>query len=417
MKYFINCLVILTLGCNNLSAQSGWYLQQSGVTYNLEDVQFLSENVGFAVGGLVAGNSIGVILKTTNGGTNWNQSLFISGSWMRGLHFMDFNTGTVVGSGPFKRTTTGGVSWFNQTNPYIPSAWKVHFINSNTGMAVGSANMSNNGGVIYTTDGGTTWADRSYGHDYAHWDVQLLEANTAFVVNNFSIIKTTNAGVTWIQREYPVGYGGVSFLDFNKGIVCGGCWPGRVKITTNGGDNWTAIFNPAFTGCLLDIQYIDNDNMVTVGDTGKVYRSTNGGATWFPQPTGTTNHLNAVWFINPNTGWAVGNNGVILKTTTGGFTAVRPISNEIPSEFELYQNYPNPFNSKTIINFQLSMFNYIQLVVYDVLGRQVETLVNEELQPGTYEVDFDGTNYPSGVYYYRLIAGDYTETRKFVLTK
>ncbi|MGH2574269.1 MAG: T9SS type A sorting domain-containing protein, partial [Ignavibacteria bacterium] len=96
---------------------------------------------------------------------------------------------------------------------------------------------------------------------------------------------------------------------------------------------------------------------------------------------------------------------------------IKKINNELPQVFKLYQNYPNPFNPKTIINFQLPMFNYVKLIIYDALGREVKTLVNEELRPGTYEVDWDAGKYPSGVYFYRIEAGDYKETKKMVLVK
>ncbi|MGH2574568.1 MAG: PQQ-dependent sugar dehydrogenase, partial [Ignavibacteria bacterium] len=73
---------------------------------------------------------------------------------------------------------------------------------------------------------------------------------------------------------------------------------------------------------------------------------------------------------------------------------IEPVSNEIPSKFSLSQKYPNPFNPKTIINFQLPMFNYVQLIIFDILGREIATLVNEQLKPGTYEVDWNAANYP-----------------------
>ncbi|MCU0373615.1 MAG: DUF362 domain-containing protein, partial [Ignavibacteria bacterium] len=92
-------------------------------------------------------------------------------------------------------------------------------------------------------------------------------------------------------------------------------------------------------------------------------------------------------------------------------------NNNIIEGFKLYQNYPNPFNPKTIINYQLPVNNYVTMKVFDVSGREVAVLVNEQLQPGKYEVIFDGTNLPSGVYFYKLTAGDFTETKKFLLLK
>jgi hypothetical protein len=100
----------------------------------------------------------------------------------------------------------------------------------------------------------------------------------------------------------------------------------------------------------------------------------------------------------------------------------------VPVSFKLYQNYPNPFNPKTKIKFSLPRpseggVQSVRLTVYDLLGKEVETLVpplrggQEGLQPGTYEVEWDGTNYPSGAYFYKLIAGDYSDTKKMMLIK
>jgi hypothetical protein len=108
-------------------------------------------------------------------------------------------------------------------------------------------------------------------------------------------------------------------------------------------------------------------------------------------------------------------NGVVYGDTT--ITVVHPISSEIPSKYSLSQNYPNPFNPVTIINYQLPVSNQVRLVIYDILGREIAVLVNEKLSSGTYEVKWDGSNYPSGMYFYKLITAEYTETRKMVLIK
>jgi len=101
---------------------------------------------------------------------------------------------------------------------------------------------------------------------------------------------------------------------------------------------------------------------------------------------------------------------------------IQPISNEIPERFSLSQNYPNPFNPSTVISFQLAVNSFASLKVYDLLGREVSTLVNEKLNSGIYEVDFDGSDFASGVYYYTLTADPETssgfrETKKMVLLK
>jgi hypothetical protein len=101
----------------------------------------------------------------------------------------------------------------------------------------------------------------------------------------------------------------------------------------------------------------------------------------------------------------------------GQISAISSQKGSIPYKFTLSQNYPNPFNPKSNIKFQIAKSGYVKLVVSDALGKEVSVLVNEQLQPGTYEVEWDGTYFPSGVYFYKLIAAGYTETRKMVLVK
>ncbi len=89
----------------------------------------------------------------------------------------------------------------------------------------------------------------------------------------------------------------------------------------------------------------------------------------------------------------------------------------IPSKFALYQNYPNPFNPSTKIKYQIPEVSFVTLKVYDVLGKEVAALVNEEKQAGNYEVEFNAINLPSGIYFYRLQTGNFVATKKMVLMK
>jgi hypothetical protein len=113
------------------------------------------------------------------------------------------------------------------------------------------------------------------------------------------------------------------------------------------------------------------------------------------------------------------NFGVDITPVTG----IEPTNNSrIPNEFKLFQNYPNPFNPSTKIKFELPLSKgglkgVVSLKVYDILGKEIQTLVNEQLQPGTYEVEFDGSNLPSGIYFYKLSTGNFTETNKMLLIK
>jgi hypothetical protein len=121
-------------------------------------------------------------------------------------------------------------------------------------------------------------------------------------------------------------------------------------------------------------------------------------------------------------------NGVVYGDTSL-ILGIKKISNEVPASYKLYQNYPNPFNPATKIRFSIpnSLFeggwgddmrdDHVNLVIYNKLGKEVTTLVNKSLNPGEYEVEWDASDYPSGIYFYRLIAGEFSYSKKMVLIK
>ena len=108
-------------------------------------------------------------------------------------------------------------------------------------------------------------------------------------------------------------------------------------------------------------------------------------------------------------------NGIVYGDTT--MDAIEQLSGSVPMYFKIYQNYPNPFNPISKIKFDIAKLGNVKLTIYDVLGREITNLVNERLQPGTYETEWDGSNYSSGVYFYKLITPEFTQTRKMVLVK
>lgn len=413
LRYII-CSTFLFLSFLNTGfSQSGWFQQNSGTTLPINEVQFLDGNTGYIVCGTYSIGA-GQIRKTTNGGQTWFLQLSLSYR-LAAVYFIDVNTGDAVGVDPIaKRTTNGGTTWFNQNiTEYNVSG--VHFVDANTGVIVGAIGIGQNGIILFTTDGGSSWINRNYGHDARWFDVHFFDANTGIVVGDyfgFGIIRTTNSGINWTVVTPYNPMRSVSFADNNKGIACG---RNVIYRTTNNGINWTA--QTLNTMVLNSVSYVDTNIAYVVGDTGKILYTTNAGVNWLQQNSGTTQHLYSVNFINQNTGWATGNNGIILKTTTGGVTGITIVSSQIPIEFKLYQNYPNPFNPNTKVKFQISKEDFVKLVVYDILGNKIAVLVNEKLKAGTYEVEFDGMNYPSGVYYYKLEADYYIETRKLVLLK
>ncbi|MBK9334062.1 MAG: T9SS type A sorting domain-containing protein [Ignavibacteria bacterium] len=98
-------------------------------------------------------------------------------------------------------------------------------------------------------------------------------------------------------------------------------------------------------------------------------------------------------------------------------TSIQQIGNSVPGKFNLSQNFPNPFNPNTVISYELQSTGFAKLRVYDVLGNEVATLVNEKQNAGSYNVKFDGSKYSSGIYFYRLDAGEFSDTKRMILLK
>jgi len=232
------------------------------------------------------------------------------------------------------------------------------------------------------------------------------------------------ASAQWFsQNPLPTlnGLGAVSFTDANTGTVVGR--NGTILRTTDGGASW--VFQPTGTTNQLNgVSFIDAYIGTAVGVAGTILRTTNGGTRWTMQEVtwgplqDRVPDLYGVSFKGVNTGWIVGDGGTILRTTTGGETWIEANQHaDLPEHYLLSQNYPNPFNPSTIIRYGLPNRAHVTLSVLNTLGQQVATLVQGQQQAGSYEVKFDGSALASGMYFYRLQAGDFVATKRLLLLK
>jgi hypothetical protein len=113
----------------------------------------------------------------------------------------------------------------------------------------------------------------------------------------------------------------------------------------------------------------------------------------------------------------IGRGDAMLEKTNNPLTYIGNNINLVPACYSLFQNYPNPFNPSTTIRYDISKIGLVKLVVYDVLGRTVETLLNEKQTAGTYEINFDASQIPSGIYFYKLTVDNFSDIKRMVLLK
>jgi photosystem II stability/assembly factor-like uncharacterized protein len=340
--------------------------------------------------------------------------------------------------------------------------------------------IGNNATVLRSNDYGNTWVNRSIPGEYSNlYGLDVFSYSTTSGVHavvcgdSGNVWKSTNTGGNWQWYWYYVG----ALRKLNSiAAAASFVWAavgdnGAIFRTINGGETWDnrSISSSISLYKVVAPRY---DRYCAVGTGGAIYTSTDYGYSWIPRSSGTTQTFRDVIFSSPDSGIAVGDNGTARLTTNGGvtwysdsyvsglttrdiicitqvdentvnticrnpgsynysgadttfflavssepFLGIEPISNFIADIFSLKQNYPNPFNPVTNIEISVPHSSMVKLIIYDIQGKIMETLVDKELRAGGYKIDWNASSYPSGVYFCSVTAGDFRETRKMVLVK
>ncbi len=400
-----------------------WATQTSGVTNLLQAVWAPTSSICWAAG------AAATVRKTTDGGTTWTNANpnpgVITGD-VYNIWALDANTAiltTSPGATFIYRTTNGGTNWtqvFTQTGGFIDA---IVMSSATLGYAYGDP-VGARWSLWKTTDGGATWDSTGMylaqvGTE-AGWNnaMSVVGTNIWFGTNNTKVYHSTNGGLTgsWTAGVTTgnVSTYGVWFTSATNGMCAGTI----AQKTTDGGTTWTNAGTVGGAGNMTSIGGSGTNFWLTRGNN--TYGTTDFGTTW--TGTGYTGTA-ALWATsitnNPNGclgGWSVGATGTIVKLT-GNPVGIVNTNNQIPNEYRLAQNYPNPFNPTTNFIFALPKAGNVDLRVYDVLGREVETIVSEFKSAGSYTVEFNASNLTSGVYFYTLRTDDFTATKKMVLIK
>lgn len=427
-------------------AAAQWVLEPHVTTANLWKVKFVDRDNGWIIGqyfnrsGIIRSYAYrSSILKTTNAGASWSEQV-LDDCILSDIEFVNPMIGWAAGvtrgrSGLLYKTGDGGMKWdVADSNAAGFRYVSIHFLDDLQGWVGGWNDTASI--VLRTSDGGTTW-QRSIHQGIDINDLFFLDPLTGWIVGqDGSVRKSTDGGMTWqtvLRVPDPINPGGFSplrriqFVDPMHGYAVGGISGGETKLwSSNGGTTWNVV-SKAPGSSLHGVWFIDANNGWTVGGANAgltIQRTIDGGQTWakqnYPVLGRGVGYFEDITFVSPSEGWIVGDSGTVLKTTSGG-GAITGIGDTpeagAPTEFQLGQNYPNPFNPTTTISFSLPSVSFVSLRVFNALGKEVSTLLLEELPAGIHFRQWDAEGLPSGVYFYRLHAGSFLETRKLILLR
>lgn len=388
----------------------------------------------------ISGQTDDQIMLSSNGGNTWsvipsdNTTGALTSIWM-----VDRMVGYVAGTGGWvMKTTDGGLSWAHLPSPTSRNLLRAEFTDDpNTGWVMGG-NFGGAGTICKTTDGGSTWTVQNTPLTFN--TSRFLNPTLGYVCTSDDlageasrILRTTDGGVVWdtIATVFtPEGYKvwGIAFemIDSLKGWIGGGnSIGGKVLMrTSDGGATWTSVPSP-IDEQWQSMYWKDAVNGIVAGFNISI-RTSNGGTSWeieYSPGSGLTASLTAysrMFMVSMDTGYAVGLSCSYYKyARPASPNVVGEWSPTVPEVYELSQNYPNPFNPTTTIEFALPKASRVSLKVFDILGKEVATLVDEMvLNPGTMKSTFDASRWSSGVYFYSLIVdGEFKAAKKMLLMK
>lgn len=439
-----------------INGGSSWYeVSPTSADIDFRSIHFPSDAVGYAVGGYEFGSS-GVIYKSTNSGETWVQQGIVNKD-LNSVHFDDALTGYTVGEdGIILKTTNGGAIWNSQVSSSDKTLNTVYFLGNNLGYTAGmagSVQKTLNGGNFvppFAVSGRVTFPS---GTPVNRGIVKALKYDpqlNAVVVLDTAVIQPDG---NYILRNLQID--SVDIMAYPNDEDIDALPPQFVPTyyggTISGTISWTA------SRTLYVNNNIFNINIPVFPITGTGGNSFISGGVYVapPQTGGLQNAIVYAMTGNEFKGFSVSRSGGpydINNITQGTYRVIcdrfgywqseknvvvgsispdtinfymtginvigiEPISGVIPKTYAISQNYPNPFNPSTKINLDLPKNTMVKVAVYDMVGREVEILVNSQLNAGTYKLDWNASKFASGIYFYRIITSEFTDIKKMVLVK
>jgi photosystem II stability/assembly factor-like uncharacterized protein len=437
MRQFYSISILILFITVNATGQEGWTRQATPYSSGLSAVYAIDSLNVWATG------QDGLIIHTTDGGTTWDS---IPNGATQGIYTVEFinaDTGFVGGrdNGPgalvgtntlIQRTTDGGLTWEFQNLPGGSQnlLMDLDFVEGPPGEPMRGTSVGGLAHVWVTNDYGETWEAASgdcgegnfnscfFADSITGWFV-----GTPSNVKPYTIMFTDDGCKSFAEQTDPneVKLNGVCFGTDLKGLAVGNS--GAILFTSDGGANWEQSADEDISVTTWFSVFLSATGKAwAVGNNGRILYSTDWGQTWETQESGVTEPLWEVHFINDNEGWIVGgfSENVILHTKNGGGTSAGTgvYNDERTKAYSLEQNHPNPFSTSTQISYRLTRSNHVTLIIYDISGRKIQTLVNEFQIAGEHKIEWDAGHLSNGLYFYELVVAKYSgELRKMVLAK
>lgn len=375
--------------------------------------------------------SLGGVLKTTNGGQTWVQKsngIYDNDIFSIGINPQNANT---IFAGSFGsvvyRTTDGGENWIEKSTGL-------------TGLSGGSINdfwfnpqnpnnvfvLEGSSKIFSSTNSGDSWTEYKVNNNSESIKSLIICPSSqniwyAYTATGGKIYKSTDHGSTWALQGTTFNLYDIT-VDANDPTVLYADQyinsVDNISKSTNSGFTWAIYKSSLYVRDIYSVPGATNTLYASSWGSG-VYKTTNGGTTWAQSNVGLT-YLNCFVVRNkPGT-----TNSLLVATYGGGVfgfdytpTNVKNENGIIPTQYTLKQNFPNPFNPSTTISFSVPNEEFVTLKIYDLLGREISTLINQQLIPGNYNINFDAAKLSSGIYFYNLKTQNYIKTNKMNLIK
>jgi photosystem II stability/assembly factor-like uncharacterized protein len=398
MKNKLSIFVAMGLLSISLAnAQNQWLTQNSGTSAFLTSVYFVSADTGYVC------SQAGAVLKTTNGGLNWNN---IGTGPGNSLCFLNSQKGFGVLDDKIFYTQNGGTNWSpNYSNPDLLSFQSLYFPDNKHGYAIALTQMMDNM-LVKTSNYGLSWDTiYKYSDNLALFvSVFFKDSLNGFIgADNGKILKTTNGGTIWsilpVDLVNKPSFSYIYFPTPDTGFAATDIH--GVYRTIDGGNTWNHL-SSSFPPALYSVWFTDANHGFVGGGDGltsmTLYKTNNGGNTWTQSASG-VQALNAMYFVDSMPGYAVGTNGTILK-----YTHSTGINDNVFSETNL-NLYPNPATDKLTIETPQKA----AIEILNLQGQLVKSFPNEGR-----ETPVDVSELTGGVYILKLTTEEGSVVRKFV---